>query len=157
MVTQPQVTAAEAFTVFMRDAQPRVLVALAAAFGPEAANDASAEAFAYAWEHWDRVAEMDNPAGYVYRVGRSRIRPRKPMLVCPPPPVNPTPLVEPGLVSALGRLSARQRAAVVLTEGFQYSLTEVAELLGVHPSSVRRHRERALRKLRSRLGVSLDA
>jgi len=157
VVTQPQVTAEEAFTVFMRDAQPRVLVALAAAFGPEAANDASAEAFAYAWEHWDRVGGMENPAGYVYRVGRSRIRPRRPVAVCPPPPVNPTPLVEPGLVSALGRLSARQRAVVVLTEAFQYSLTEVAELLGVHPSSVRRHRERALRKLRSGLGVRVDA
>ncbi|HSQ36715.1 MAG TPA: sigma-70 family RNA polymerase sigma factor [Acidimicrobiia bacterium] len=156
-MTQPQVTVEEAFTVFMRDAQPRVLVALAAAFGPEAANDASAEAFAYAWEHWDRVGGMDNPAGYVYRVGRSRVRPRKPVTVCPPPPVNPSPLVEPKLVSALGRLSARQRAAVVLTEGFGYSLSEVAELLGVHPSSVRRHRERALRKLRSGLGVRVDA
>ncbi len=157
MVTQPQLTAAEAFTAFMREAQPRVLVALAAAYGPDAANDASAEAFAYAWEHWDRVAEMENPAGYVYRVGRSRIRPRKQAMVCPPPPPNPAPLVEPKLIAALGRLSERQRAAVVLTEGFQYSLTEVAELLGVHPSSVRRHRERGLHKLRSRLGVTVDA
>ena len=157
MVTQPQVTAEEAFTAFMRETQPRVLIALAAAFGPDAANDASAEAFAYAWEHWDRVAEMENPAGYVYRVGRSRMRPRKQAMACPPPPSNPAPLVEPKLIAALGRLSERQRAAVVLTEGFQYSLTEVAELLGVHPSSVRRHRERGLRKLRSRLGVSIDA
>ena len=156
-MTQPRVTAEETFTAFMRDTQPRVLVALAAAFGPDAANDASAEAFAYAWEHWDRVAEMENPAGYVYRVGRSRMRPRKAVMVCPPMPLNPTPLVEPKLVPALRRLSPRQRTAVVLTEGFGYSLAEVAELLGVHPSSVRRHRERALRKLRSRLGVSIDA
>jgi DNA-directed RNA polymerase specialized sigma24 family protein len=157
VVTQPGVTAEEAFTAFMRDAQPRVLVALAAAFGPDAANDASAEAFAYAWEHWDRVALMDNPAGYVYRVGRSRMRQRRPVMVCPPAPFNPMPLVEPKLIPALGRLSPRQRTAVVLTEGFGYSLAEVAELIGVHPSSVRRHRERALRKLRSRLGVSVDA
>ena len=157
MVTQPRETVEEAFTAFMRDAQPKVLVALAAAFGPDAANDASAEAFAYAWEHWDRVAGMDNPAGYVYRVGRSRVRVRRPVAICPPAPFNPAPLVEPKLIPALRRLSPRQRTAVVLTEGFQYSLSEVAELLGVHPSSVRRHRERALRKLRSRLGVSSDA
>ena len=84
MVTQPRETVEEAFTAFMRHAQPKVLVALAAAFGPDAANDASAEAFAYAWEHWDRVAGMDNPAGYVYRVGRSRMRHRRPVMVCPP-------------------------------------------------------------------------
>jgi RNA polymerase sigma-70 factor (ECF subfamily) len=157
VVTQPRVTAEDTFTGFMREVQPKVLVALAAAFGPDAANDASAEAFAYAWEHWDRVAAMENPAGYVYRVGRSRIRQRKPVAVCPPPPHNPTPLVEPKLIPALRRLSPRQRTAVVLIEGFGYSLVEVADLLGVHPSSVRRHRERALHKLRNRLGVSLDA
>ena len=157
MVTQPRVAAEESFTAFMREAQPKVLVALAAAFGPDAANDASAEAFAYAWEHWDRVAAMENPAGYVYRVGRSRVRVGRPVAICPPAPLNPTPLIEPKLIPALRRLSPRQRTAVVLTEGFQYSLSEVAELLGVHPSSVRRHRERALRKLRSGLGVSSDA
>jgi RNA polymerase sigma-70 factor (ECF subfamily) len=151
------VTAEDTFTGFMRETQPKVLVALAAAFGPDAANDASAEAFAYAWEHWDRVAGMENPAGYLYRVGRSRIRPRKPAAVCPPPPHNPTPLVEPKLIPELRRLSPRQRTAVVLIEGFGYSLAEVAELLGVHPSSVRRHCERALHKLRSRLGVTIDA
>ena len=157
MVTQPRVTAEDTFTGFMREVQPKVLVALAAAFGPDAANDASAEAFAYAWEHWDRVAGMENPAGYVYRVGRSRIRPRKPVALCPPIPHNPIPLVEPKLIPALRRLSPRQRTAVVLIEGFGYSLAEVADLLGVHPSSVRRHRERGLHKLRNRLGVSLDA
>jgi DNA-directed RNA polymerase specialized sigma24 family protein len=157
MVTQPAPTAEEEFTVFMRATQPKVLVALAAAFGPDAANDASAEAFTYAWEHWDRVAEMENAAGYVYRVGRSRIRPRRLPALLPPPPSSPAPLVEPKLAPALSSLSRQQRIAVVLTEGVEYSQQEVADLLGVHPSSIRRHRERGLRKLRRRLGVTADA
>lgn len=157
MVTQPQPTAEEEFTAFMRAIQPRVLVALTAGFGPEAAGDASAEAFAYAWEHWDRVAVMENAAGYVYRVGRSRIRTDRPVVVCPPPPSDPAPLVEPKLIPALRRLSRQQRTVVVLIEGYGYTQREVADLLGIHPSSIRRHRERALRKLRSRLGVTSDA
>lgn len=158
MVTQPQpIAQEEEFTAFMRAAQPKVLVALAAAFGPDAASDASAEAFVYAWRNWDRVAVMENPAGYVYRVGRSRIRTTRPMIVCPSAPDDPAPLVEPKLIPALRRLSRQQRTVVVLIEGYGYTQREVADLLGVHPSSVRRHRERALRKLRSRLKVASHA
>ena len=34
--------AAEAFTAFMREVQPRVVIALTASFGPESAGDATA-------------------------------------------------------------------------------------------------------------------
>ncbi|MBN2114084.1 MAG: sigma-70 family RNA polymerase sigma factor [Acidimicrobiia bacterium] len=146
--------AEESFTAFMRETQHRVAIALTAAFGPDAAAEATADAFAYAWEHWDRVSQMENPAGYVYRVGRSRIPHIRPSPVLPPPPSNPTPMIEPKLLPALQRLSPRQRAAVVLTEAYGHTPQEAAELLGIHPSSVRRHRDRALHKLRMRLGVS---
>lgn len=155
MTTLPSATGAEeTFTAFMREVQPRVAIALTAAFGPDAAADATADAFAYAWEHWDRVSAMENPAGYVYRVGRSRIPRARPAPVAPAPHTNPTPFIEPKLLPALRRLSERQRAVVVLTEGYGHTTQEVADLLGVHPSSVRRHRDRALHKLRVRLGVS---
>jgi len=145
--------------VFMREVQPRVAIALAAALGQEAGQEATAEAFTYAWEHWDRVGGMKNPAGYVYRVGRSRVRRWR------RPPAEPMtfgadhrePWVEPGLLSALGRLSPRQRTVVVLMEGYGHTPQEVADLLGVSRSSVRRHGERALRKLRSAMGVKFNA
>jgi hypothetical protein len=50
--------------------------ALAAAAGIEAGREATAEALAYGWEHWDRVGSMENPVGYLYRVGRSKARKR---------------------------------------------------------------------------------
>ncbi len=155
----PDGTAEETFTVFMSEVQPRVAVALTAALGQEAGREATAEAFAYAWEHWDRVGGMENPAGYVYRVGRSRVRRRR----TPPAGLGTADgehresWVEPGLVAALERLSPRQRTVVVLMEGYGHTPQEVAELLGVSRSSVRRHNDRALRKLRSALGVTLDA
>ena len=40
--------------------------------GPELGREAAAEALVYGWEQWDRISEMANPAGYLYRVGRSR-------------------------------------------------------------------------------------
>jgi RNA polymerase sigma factor (sigma-70 family) len=145
--------------VFMRETQPRVAIALTAALGQEAGQEATAEAFTYAWEHWDRVGGMKNPAGYIYRVGRSRVRRWR------IPPAGPAafdadhrePWVEPGLLSALGRLSPRQRTVVVLMEGYGHTPQEVADLLGVSRSSVRRHDERAIRKLRSAMGVTFNA
>jgi hypothetical protein len=39
--------------------------------------DALAEAFAYAWQHRERVMAMDNASGYLYRVAQSKSRVRK--------------------------------------------------------------------------------
>lgn len=143
--------------MFMRESQPRVAVALSAAFGADAARDATAEAFAYAWEHWDRVGGMTNPAGYVYRVGHHRAsKQRRTPAVVVPEPSNHDPWVEPGLVPALRRLSPRQRTVAVLIDGYGLHPQETAELLGMSRSSVRRHHERALHKLRSALGVAID-
>jgi RNA polymerase sigma factor (sigma-70 family) len=63
--------------------------------------------------------------------------------------------VEPGLPRALQRLSRRQRTAVVLIHGFQWTHAEVAGLLGVARGTVERHEQRALQRLRRDLGVEL--
>jgi predicted RNA polymerase sigma factor len=57
------VSASDSFTEFARVAEPRLRLALGAAFGFDLAQEATAEALAYAWEHWDRVAESSNPIG----------------------------------------------------------------------------------------------
>ena len=148
----------EAFTVFMRETQDRVRYALVAGYGAEKGRESAAEAFSYVWEHWERVSKMENPAGYAYRVGQrlAARSPRRPPVVFPS--VTPDlPDVEPGLPGALERLSDRQRVVVVLVHGFAYTQRDVAELLQISAGSVQRHLERGLAKLRTDLGVEIDA
>lgn len=59
------------FEEFFARAERPVRFALCARFGFEAGREATAEAFAFAWEPWERIAAMDNPEGYVYRVGQA--------------------------------------------------------------------------------------
>ncbi len=143
----------ESFTAFCRDVEPRLRQAFAAKYGDADGAECVAEALAYAWEHWGRVAAMENPAGYLFRVGSSRtrrIRRRTPLLV--EPPAEGIPNVEPELPAALSRLPERQRVSVVLVVSFGWPLREVAEFLEVSVSTVRNHVDRGLRKLRSKLG-----
>lgn len=59
------------YAVFVREHDLRLRQALSSAYGPDLGREAAAEAFAYGWEHWERVAVMDNPIGYLYRVGQT--------------------------------------------------------------------------------------
>ncbi len=148
-------TERSAFEGFVQEVGPRLRLALISAYGPETGSEATAEALAYAWEHWSRLSQMDNPAGYLYRVGQSRSRRlfrRRPAL--PFPLANPAPMVEPALPRALASLSRQQRAAVLLVHGYGWSVRESAEVLGVAPSTVQRNADRALTALRRELGVN---
>ena len=151
-------TRTEAFTAFARDAGERVRRALVATYGPELGAEATAEALAYGWEHWARLEAMDNPAGYLYRVGRTkargRLRRKEPSLPAVEGSAGEA-WVEPGLPKSLGRLTGKQRAAVVLIHGYGWSYQEVSDVLGVGRSTVQQHVERALRHLREDLGVDV--
>jgi DNA-directed RNA polymerase specialized sigma24 family protein len=153
----PDPTDLDTFTEFFAGAEPRLRRALVAAYGFERGLEAAAEALAWGWEHWADVAEMANPVGYLYRVGQSRTRPRK---VRPIFDVAPSPSsgvdIEPGLPDALAALSERQRLAVVLVHGFGWTHREVAELTGTSASSVQKHLERGLVRLRRTLEGSSD-
>lgn len=141
------------FPTFVENVGVRLRQALITAYGPEVGADAAAEALAYAGEHWERIKVMDNPAGYLYRVGQSKSRwyRRRPLRL-PEVPEASAPWVEPGLPKILSQLPRRQRLAVVLCHGYGWTRTEVAELLGVNASTVQRHVDRGVAKLRSGLG-----
>jgi RNA polymerase sigma factor (sigma-70 family) len=149
------------FAEFVAAREPALRRALVAAFGPEVGRDAAAEALARAWQHWDRVSRMANPAGYVFRIGRNAARrrlwreARGRTLESAHAPVATTgaPAGEPGLAAALERLSERQRRAVLLVHGYGYTLSEAATAMGCSPSTVRNHLQRGLSRLRSDLGV----
>ena len=149
-----EASAAERFTTFVENVGARLRQALIAAYGPEVGAEATAEALAYAWEHWDRIAAMDNPAGYLYRVGQSKSRRfrRRPTML-PVVPDVAQPWVEPGLPGALETLSEQQRATVLLCHGFGWTRAEVGEVLGINASTVQRHLDRAMVKLRRDLGA----
>ena len=142
------------FTEFFTQVEPGLRHALVAALGTDRGRDAAAEALAYGWEHWGELQQMGNPAGYLYKVGRSRSR-----RFHRQPPVLPTiqtyriPEVEPGLPAALARLSERQRVIVVLVHSLGWSQTDAAELLGVSLGTVHTHLTRGMKRLRSELGV----
>ena len=101
---------------------------------------------------------MSNPSGYLYRVGQSKARwYHRPSVLFPQ--VSPAEVsgMAPELPEVLGGLSKHQRVAVVLIHGLGYSEREVADLLGLSRWSVRTHAERGLGRLRSALGVTVDA
>ena len=144
------------FTEFFRDVEPRLRRALVALCGPEDGRDALAEALTYAWQNWRSIREMTNPAGYVYRVARSRARRRRRAPVFPVVEVERMPEVEPGLPGALAALPERQRVAVFLVYGCEWSHPEVADLMGVSVSTVRNHLARGLDRLRALMEVRVD-
>jgi len=148
----------QAFTRFVQETEPKLSHAFYAAYGPDTGADVTSEALEYAWGHWDRLRSMENPAGYLFRVGQSRARwYHRPRIVFPQPPAPADRSFEPGLPAALGSLSKNQRVAVVLVYAMEWTESEVADLMGISRSSVRRHLERGLSRLQTRLGVVADA
>lgn len=145
----------QAFTRFVKETEPRLSHALAAAYGPEVGAEATADALLWAWEHWDRVATMKNQAGYLYRVGQSKARRYyRPTRLFPRPMPG---AVDPTLPMLIEELSRNQRVATVLIHAYGYTERETADLLGISRWSVRTHAERGLARLKGALEVTADA
>lgn len=151
---QDQRPAAEAFDAFYRVVEPRIRRAVVAACGLSAGAEATAKAMEVAYERWDEIRVLENPAGYLYRVARNAARSRR----------RPIPSValqeaerygfEPALPEGLRQLSEQQRQAVLLVHASGCTLAEAAAVLGISVSTVRNHLDRGLDRLRSHLGVT---
>ena len=148
-------TDVETFTAFVEEVEYRLRCALSACLGSQVGREAAAEALAYGWEHWDRIRAMENPAGYLYTVGRSRGRRafrRRPVLY--EVDQESMPWIEPGLPDALAALPEQQRIAVMLHHCFQWTLAEIADLLEVSKSTAQKHTTRGVDRLRKEMRVS---
>lgn len=143
----------EDFERFFQEVEPRLRRAFVGTHGPVAAGDAAAEALAWAWESWEEVQMMENPVGYLFRVGQSKTR-RRQVPVLPAVAALGLPDVEPRLVPALLELSLRQRTAVWLVHACEWRQAEVAEAMGISPSAVATHVSRGLERLRACFEVS---
>jgi DNA-directed RNA polymerase specialized sigma24 family protein len=102
---------------------------------------------------------MDNPLGYLYRVGQTAAqadlrRGRVPDLPAVPPQLLD--VVDPELPRALLALSAQQRVAVLLVHAYGWTLADAADALSVSVSTLRNHIARGLARLRQLLGA-IDA
>lgn len=122
------------------------------------------EAFARTWERWDRVRRMENPAGYVYRIGvnhLSGVR-RRLLRVASASRLVPHREVEPfaeaderdAVVRALRSITPRQRAAIVLTEYLGYEAASAASIIRVKPVTIRVLCSQARAALHRSLGSS---
>ena len=133
--------------------------ALVARHGLDVGSDAASEAMAWAVQHRQRVMTMDNPAGYLYRVGQTAARRhrrwsvRQPQLAVEPPFSDDAEPFDGDVFAALAGLRHDQRVAVVLVHCYAYSYREVALLLGASEAAVTNHVHRGLARLRSLLGA----
>jgi RNA polymerase sigma factor (sigma-70 family) len=146
-----------AFDTFVASHGPDLRRVLVARYGVEVGVEAAADALAYAWERWDRVAAMANPTGYLVRVGQSAARRyhRRPVAM-PAARAEIESTFDPRLPRALENLSPRQRAAVVLICVHDWTYPAASEVLGVSESTLRNHVRRGLESLRRELGETSE-
>lgn len=158
MTTSDPVT--EAFNSFVRVEGLRLRRAMSARYGIDVGCDATNAALGFAWERWDQVSAMDNPAGYLYRVAQTKARRDlargRPLRL---PPEHPHLSdghegLDDDLAAALRNLSESQRLSVLLVHAYGWTPAEVASMSGSSPSTVRSHLRRGLRRLRSLLPES---
>lgn len=134
--------------------EPRLRRALVAHYGLDVGSEVAAEAVAWGVEHAEELAAMDNPAGYLYRVGQSAARRwlRGRAVVFPREPQWHDGTDLPGDVfEELKRLKPGHRVAVLLVHGYGFTYQEVADLLEVTEAAVNNYVHRGLKTLRQRL------
>ncbi len=147
---------ADSITTLLAEARPRLWRAFVVVRGTDGADEATAEALAWGWENADRVLNLGNPVGYLYRVGLTRSALRPPPKYLPDPVELGIPEVEPKLIPALLELSELQRSAVWLVHACGWPYADVAAALGIGRSTVGTHVTRALTALRNKLEVGQD-
>jgi len=133
---------------FLLDVRPRLMRAFLGSIGPERADDALSAAFEWAFENWERLRDMENPVGYLYRVGTTRSTPPKRPMELPAPAEVGLPNFEPRLVPALLRLPQTQRSAVWLIHACGWNYADAAHAMGIGESTVGTHVSRGLASLR---------
>ena len=127
---------------------------LIARHGVDVGVDVHAEVASFAWEHRDMVCDLDNPAGYLFRVSQSKARRYRRWdrrIALPAERAVGQTEGDPRLDGAMAQLSKDERTVCVLVHGYGYHYEEAAELLGWSTTSVRNRLSRAMTKLRNLL------
>jgi RNA polymerase sigma factor (sigma-70 family) len=152
------------FTEFYRRSKDECLFTVLVSVGDrDAAQELVAEAFARAWASWRMVSKHPAPSAWVVRtalnanVSRWRRRRRELLMpdigsvATPEAAENTESSVDPRIMTALLRLSARQRQVVALRLFLDLDTDRAAEVLGIAPGTVQAHLGRAIAALRDEL------
>ena len=129
------------------------------------AEEIAQEAFVRVWERWDRRGAPDDAVGYLFRTAMNVMRNRRRRAAVAlrratgseegPDELAAVEARE-EIVRALGSLTPRQRAAIVLVDLLDMSSSEAARALGVRASTVRVLAARGRAVLAERIGVRDD-
>jgi RNA polymerase sigma-70 factor (ECF subfamily) len=138
---------------------------------PDDADDAAQDAFLSAWQGIGRFDPARPLGPWLVRIAanaahdlrrRRRLRSAEPLpegrpaLETAPDRAADRALLQERLAAALAGLPERQRLVVLLFDGEGYSHTEIAELVGVPPGTVRSDLFHARRALREVLGSLME-
>jgi RNA polymerase sigma factor (sigma-70 family) len=155
-VVAPSITRAVLeFDTFYATARQSVGRALALTLRDvDLASDAVDEALVRAYQRWDHVGRLDNPSGWVYRVGlnyaRSRVRR---LLRRPPATADRTEftVADPAIARAIDELSIEHRAVVVCRLLLGWSEAQTASALKIRPGTAKSRLHRATAQLEQSL------
>ena len=110
------------------------------------AEDVMQEAFLKVWERWDRVADMEDSTGYLYRTAlnlyrkrmrRASLATRRAIHLAPRGEGLADVETRDAVVQALATLTPRQRQSVVLVDLLDYSSEDAGRLMGIRAATVR--------------------
>jgi RNA polymerase sigma-70 factor, ECF subfamily len=158
---------AESFDVFYAGSVVRVMGQLHALTGDRAeAEDVVQEAFARAWQRWDKVGKYDDPEAWVrtvaWRISVSSWRRmvsrthayRRHGAPAVIPEVSPDNVA---VIAALRKISDEQRRAIVLYHLVGLSVPEVARETGASASAVKARLSRGRHALAEHLSDSAES
>ena len=161
-IDAPAVDAPSSFEAFIEDHHERLFGALCLVTGDRfEAEEIMQDAFVRVFEKWDRVSGMDDPTGYLYRTAmnvfrkryrRAALALRRAASLAPHDHSFAAAEDREVVLRGLARISADQRAALVVTALLGYSSEEAGRMLGVNASTVRARATRARAALREAIG-----
>jgi RNA polymerase sigma-70 factor (ECF subfamily) len=120
------------------------------------------DAFLKAFVRWKRLSRYDKPGAWIRRVAiRDAVRfaeRQRRTVPLPAPAADPANIaaIRVDLVSAIARLTPKQRACVVLCHLASWPVGEVAEALGCSEATVRVHLHRARTALASAFAAGAE-
>ncbi len=125
------------------------------------AEDLVQDAFVRVYERWSHVGSLDDPVGYLYRTAMNGFRShyRRSVMAMRrqlPPRQRADEMAgverHADLMHRLGRLTTKERAALVLLDLLDLSSDDAGDLLKMSPGAVRTQASRARARLRRMTG-----